>query len=494
MPLSDQIGGLDATALAELVAKKEVSASELLEATLARLDAAEPRLNAIAVDARDRARSQAAGPLTGRFAGVPFPLKDIAQDYAGMRMTMGAVPLRDNIAIRNSAYVDRCLAAGLVVIGSTATPELGLKGTTETILRGATRNPWNPDRTPGGSSGGAAALVAGRVVPMAGASDGGGSIRIPAAYCGLFGLKPSRGRVSEGPAIGESWEGAVCSHVLTRSVRDSAAMLDVLAGPEPGDPFVIPPPVRPYAQEVGADPGRLRIGFSARSPVGGAVAPEMTEAVAKAASLLESLGHHVEEAEPAIDGRLLARCYMGLYFGHVAALVDEVRREKKASESVFHPDTRALALLGRAMSAESFVQLQSHWNGFARALGAFHASYDLFLTPVTAMGPARIGELETPEFLQTMAKLTAVLGAGKLLLKSGIVDRLAYKNLERTPFTQLANLTFVPAMSVPLHWGADGMPVGVQFTARFGEEHILLRLAAQLEQAAPWADRAPDLQ
>ncbi|MCF3946156.1 amidase [Acidiphilium sp. AL] len=493
MALTGQLQEFDATALAALVAKGDVSAGELLEAALARIDAAEPRLNAVAVDMRDKAHKQAAGKLTGPFAGVPFLLKDILQDYAGSRMTLGAVALRDNIATRNAAYVDRCLAAGLVIIGSTATPELGLKATTETILHGATRNPWGLDRTPGGSSGGSAAAVAARILPMAGASDGGGSIRIPAAYCGLFGLKPSRGRISEGPANGEGWEGAVCSHVLTRSVRDSAAMLDVLAGPEPGDPFVIPPPARPYAQEVGADPGRLRIGFSTRSPIGGAVAPEMTDAVAKAATLLESLGHHVEEAEPDIDGGLLSRCYMGLYFGHVAALVDDIKRRKKIPESSFHPDTRALALLGRAMSAGAYVELQSHWNGFARALGAFHASYDLFLTPVTAMGPARIGELETPELLQTLSKLTTALHAGKLLLKSGIVDQLAYKNLERTPFTQLANLTFVPAMSVPLHWGEDGMPVGVQFTARFGEEHTLLRLAAQLEQVSPWANRKPNL-
>ncbi|MCW8306657.1 amidase [Acidiphilium sp. PA] len=479
----------DATGLAALIADGSLSAAEVLDATLARIDAAEPRLNAIAVDLRERGREQIAGPIAGPFAGVPFLLKDIFQEYAGARMTMGALPLKNHVAKTTSAYVERCRRAGLVIIGATTTPELGLKATTETMLHGATRNPWDLDRTPGGSSGGAAAAVAAGYVPMAGASDGGGSIRIPAAYCGLFGLKPSRGRVSEGPALGEGWEGAVCTHVLTRSVRDSAAMLDVLAGAEPGDPFVITPPARPFAAELGHDPGRLRIGFSVRSPVGGRVESDMIEGVHKTALLLESLGHHVEEAEPSIDGGLLARCYMGLYFGHVAAMTARICRETSCSASSFHPDTRALASLGRAMSAGAFVELRAHWNGFARALAEFHATYDLFLTPTTALGPARIGALDTPRPLQLLSAVIDRLGAGRLLLKSGIIDELSFKNLERTPFTQLANLTFVPAMSMPLHQGSDGLPVGVQFVARFGGEATLLRLAAQLEQAAPWAVR-----
>jgi amidase len=479
----------DATGLAALIADGSLSAAEVLDATLARIDATEPRINAIAVDLRERGREQSAGPIAGPFAGVPFLLKDIFQEYAGARMTMGALPLKDHVATTTSAYVERCRRAGLVIIGATTTPELGLKATTETMLHGATRNPWNLDHTPGGSSGGAAAAVAAGYVPMAGASDGGGSIRIPAAYCGLFGLKPSRGRVSEGPALGEGWEGAVCTHVLTQSVRDSAAMLDVLAGAEPGDPFVITQPERPFAAELDHDPGRLRIGFSMRSPVGGRVDPEMIKAVHKTAVLLESLGHHVEEAEPSIDGGLLARCYMGLYFGHVAAMTARIRRETLCAASSFHPDTRALALLGRAMSAGALVELRAHWNGFARALGEFHAHHDLFLTPTTALGPARIGALDTPRPVQLLSTVIDRLGAGRVLLKSGIVDELSFKNLERTPFTQLANLTFVPAMSVPLHQGQDGLPVGVQFVARFGAEATLLRLAAQLERAAPWSMR-----
>lgn len=489
----EELRNRDAVGLAALIAAGEISAAELLEATLARIDRAEAGINAIAVDLRERARAEVARGVVpgGPFAGVPFLLKDIFQEDAGVTMTMGTLALKDHVARTTCAYVRRVREAGFVIIGSTTTPELGLKATTETVLHGDTRNPWNLERTPGGSSGGAAAAVAAGYLPMAGASDGGGSIRIPASYCGLFGLKPSRGRVSEGPSIGEGWEGAVCTHVLTRSVRDSAAMLDVLAGAEPGDPFVIAPPARPFGAEVDAEPGRLRIGFSTRSPVGGRVDAEMIAAVTGTARLLEGLGHVVEEAAPDIDGELLARCYMGLYFGHVAAMTARIRRETGCAASAFHADTRALALLGRAMSAGEYVALREHWNGFARKLAAFHERYDLFLTPTTALGAARIGELDTPKRMQAIARLVDRLGVGKVLMKSGIVDDLAFRNLERTPFTQLANLTFVPAMSVPLHAGADGMPVGVQFVARFGAEAMLLRLAGQLERAAPWAGRMP---
>ncbi|MGC8530533.1 MAG: amidase [Acidiphilium sp.] len=483
----------DATAIAQLIAERKISEAEVLDATLARIDALEPKLNAIAVDTRDRARSQLASPQAGKFAGVPFLLKDLAQDYAGIRMTMGSRATRNNVPTTNATYVDRCLAAGLVIVATTATPELGLKAITETALHGASRNPWNTERTPGGSSGGSGAAVAARYVPMAGASDGGGSIRIPAAFCGLFGLKPSRGRIPEGPAAGELWEGAVCSHTLTRSVRDSAAMLDCLAGPAPGEPFNIAPPLRPYSEEVGVDPGRLRIGFSTRSPIGGRVDAENITAVREAAKLLESLGHYVEEAEPAIDGKALAQSYMTMYFAHVAALMAQVMAQTGAPATDFETDTRALALLGRALSAGDFVTSVHGWNNYARALGAFHQRYDLFLTPTVAMAPSKIGELATPPAQERLAKIAIALRAGKLMLKSGIIDDLAFRNLERTPFTQLANLCFVPSMSVPLHHSAEGLPVGVMFTAKFGGEDILFRLAAQLEQAAPWEQRRPPI-
>ena len=488
---TDELRDHDATSLAGLIRSGELSPDDLLDATLARIDSCDGRFNAIAAGLRDRARRQIAAGLNGPFAGVPFLLKDLGQDYEGAPMTMGAYAMRHHVAARSAYYVERCLRAGLVIAGTTTSPELGLKAITETRLHGATRNPWNPAHTPGGSSGGAAAAVAAGYVPMAGASDGGGSIRIPAAYCGLFGLKPSRGRVTAGPVFGEAWDGAVADHILTRSVRDSAAMLDCLSGPAPGDPFVIAPPARPFLAELGAAPGQLRIAFSLRSPIGGRVAPEIAAATRATAHLLDQLGHIVEEAEPAIDGTMLARCYMGMYYGQVAAALSTLKRRHGCREADFHPDTRAIAAIGRAMSAGAYAELREQWNDFARALGAFHETHDLYLTPTTALGPARIGELDSPAAVQALSRLISRAWAGGLLIRSGVVDDLAFRNLERTPFTQLANLTFVPAMSVPLHQGPDGMPIGMQFIARSGDEATLFRLAAQLEQAAPWAGRRP---
>jgi amidase len=481
----------DATGLAELIAEKQITAAEALEAAWAKINAGEPKLNALSQNFRARAEAQLAGPLTGPFAGVPFLLKDLDMDYAGEKLTMGSVAAKDFIAPHNAEITNRYLAAGLVITGSTNAPELGLKATTETTLHGATRNPWNTAHTPGGSSGGSGAAVAARYVPMAAAADGGGSIRIPAAYNGLFGLKPSRGRVPSGPDSGELWDGCVVTLAVSRSVRDSASLLDAMAGPDIGDPFIIAPPERPYTQEIGAKVEPLRIGFSTASPIGGRVDPDHKAAVLAAAKLLESLGHHVEEAAPAINGKDVARCYMGMYFGHVAAAVSKVRRLTGAAEEKFETDTRAIALLGRALSAEAYVAMRNEWNGFARAIGAFHQKFDIYLTPTTAMKPAKIGELVTPKSQERLAKLMILLRAGKLLLKSGIVDKLAFDSLERTPFTQLANMTFCPAMSVPLHWGADGLPVGVQFSAKFGAEGLLFRLAAQLETAQPWGGKIP---
>lgn len=481
----------DATGLADLIRAKQVPAIEVLDAACAAIDAGEPSLNALSQNCRERARAQLQNLPEGPFAGVPFLLKDFCQEYAGLPMTSGAVALKDHVPAENAGIVDRFLRAGLVILGSTTTPELALKATTETKLHGATRNPWDMGRTPGGSSGGSAAAVAAGYVPVAGAGDGGGSIRIPASFCGLFGLKPSRGRVPEGPRHGELWHGCVVSHVLTRSVRDSATMLDALHGPMPGDPFIIAPPARPYVRELGAPTGRLRIGFSTASPVGGRVDASNTAAVLDAANLLEALGHHVEEAAPAIDGGLLARCYMVMYHGAVAAQVDRICRETGKPESLFHSDTRALAMLGRAISASDYAAHHAHWNTFARALGAFHQRFDLYMTPAAAMRPARIGELETPAILQAVSIALASLRAGKLLLKTGIAEKLAFDNLERTPFTQLGNMTFGPGMSVPLGQDAEGLPIGVLFNARFGEEDLLIRLASQLEQAAPWRVRRP---
>ncbi len=470
----------DATGLAELVRTKQVSAAELLEAAISRADAVEPKLNAIVQRLDALGRTTTAQPSSGPFAGVPFLLKDYGQELDGVPNFCGSAANKNNIAHGDSSYTARCKAAGLVIFGRTATPEFALKGVTEPEAFGPTRNPVNPEHTPGGSSGGAAAVVAAGIVPMAGASDGGGSIRIPASYCGLFGLRPSRGRVPYGPHHAEGWEGASSEHVLTRSVRDSAAMLDVLAGAASGDPFTIAPPAFSFTTLAQRAPGRLRIGFCTRSPIGTEVDPEVTEAVHRTAKQLESLGHQVEEAEPAIDGLALAKSFFTMYLGQVAANM-RACRALGAREDQFELDTRALGLLGDALAAGEYVHERRKWNGYARALGEYFTRFDLYLLPSAACTAPRIGQLATPALQRVAIKPILALGLGKALLKSGQVDKMVRDNLRYTPFTQLSNLTGTPSMSCPLATSSSGLPIGVQFVAPFGEEGRLLALAAQLE-------------
>ncbi|MES2721345.1 MAG: amidase [Pseudomonadota bacterium] len=481
----------DALGLAALVSSKQVTPAELLDCALARAATVNPTLNAIVIPMHEIARTRVADELRGPFAGVPFLIKDIAQDYAGVASTAGSRAFRHYVPATHSEYVNRALAAGLVIFGKTNTPELALKGTTEPELWGPSRNPWNPQYTTGGSSGGSAAAVAAGIVPMAGASDGGGSIRIPAAYCGLFGLRPSRGRVPAGPRHAEFWHGASSEHVVSRSVRDSAAMLDALQGPDPGAPFHIQAPARPYLEEVGRDPGKLRIGYSTRSPLGLGVDANAVKAIENCVALLRQLGHEVEEATPAIDGQELAECFLTMYMGQTAANMAEAQRLHGAREQDFELDTRALGLLGRALSAGDYTRSLFKWNGFSRALSTFFQTYDLYLTPTQACLPARIGEQKTPAWQEAALKPLLALGLGKLLLQSGQVEKMASESLRRVPFTQLSNLTGTPSMSVPLYWTSDGLPLGAQFVAPFGDEALLFRLASQLEQAQPWFGRVP---
>lgn len=482
----------DALGLAELVRAGDVHPTELAEEAIRRAEALQPALNFLVTPLFERGRAAARGTLPdGPFRGVPFLLKDILQDLAGVRTTSGSAAMAEYVPERDAEVVRRFREAGLVFLGKTSVPELGLLAVTEPEAFGATRNPWDPERTPGGSSGGAAAAVAAGVVPVAGANDGGGSIRIPASHCGLFGLKPTRGRVPLGPAYGEVWEGASIDHALTRTVRDSAALLDAIAGPDAGAPYTIVPPERPYAEEVGRAPGRLRVGFSVRSPLGTPVHPECVEAVRRTAALLEELGHQVEEAEPEIDGHAVARCYFVLYFGQVAATLDRVEEASPGASRKAELATRSLAAIGRALPASDYVRSKQRWNDFARAMAGFHARYDLFLTPVVAEPPVRIGELAPRRLERLQMQLVSGLRLGRLVPFLRLVDRLATESLSRTPFTQLANLTGQPAMSVPLHWTPEGLPVGAHFTAPFGDEATLFRLAAQLEEARPWFDRRP---
>ncbi len=484
----------DALGLAELVKKKKVSAAELVEEAITRIEAGNPKLNAVIHTMYDIGRKAAKGKLPdGPFTGVPFALKDLLDAYAGVPLTGGCRAYRNFVPSRDSELVARYKRAGLVVIGKTNLPEFGLVAYTEPDLFGPCRNPWDLERTPGGSSGGSAAAVAAGFIPMASGGDGGGSIRIPSANCALFGLKPSRGRNPTGPDYGELWQGATVGHVISRSVRDSAAALDSLNGPDPGAPYAIAPPERPYAQEIKKDPGKLRIAFSSVSPVGKGVDKECVDTVKKTAKLLAGLGHKVEEAAPPVAFRELAIGYFTMYLGEMAADVRIVKDTfgRKAAKREVELVTRTLALLGRAVSSGEFVAAIREWDKAARVMGTFFEKYDLFLTPTTARPPVKIGELKPKPAEVVLMKIVNALGAGKLMKATGIVEQLAIDNLAATPFTQLANLTGLPAMSVPMHWTKDGLPCGAHFVAPFGQEARLLRLAAQLEKAAPWFDRRP---
>jgi amidase len=486
----------DALGLAELVSRGQVTAAELCEAAIERIERVNPRLNAVVMPMYDLGRKDAASPLPeGPFTGVPLLIKDLHYAYAGVPMSSGCKALQHFVPDHDGEMVVRFKQAGAVIIGKTNTPEFGLMGITEPELFGPCRNPWNTERTPGGSSGGAAAAVAAGMVPMASGGDGGGSIRIPAAYCGLFGLKPSRGRNPTGPYHGRLWQGAVQNHVITRSVRDSAAMLDATQGADAGAPYEIRPPEGSYLEEVATEPGRLKIAFNTISPIGTPVHPECIKAVEDAARLLEALGHHVEEARPEVDGLGLAKSYLAMYFGEVAADIEALEPvlKRKAKPGDMEAFTYTLGLLGQSFSSGSLVEALRLWDRAARQMGRFFGRYDLYLTPTTAHPPAMIGELMPKPMEAALIKTVNALKLGWLLKASGIVDSLAQQSLARTPFTQLANLCGLPAMSAPLYWTSDEMPLGVQFIGPFGDEATLFRLAGQLETARPWFERKPQV-
>jgi amidase len=424
---------------------------------------------------------------------VPFLVKDLdgylaGEPYAGgCRALVGFVPQRD------AELMARFRRAGIIFVGKTATPELGILGVTEPALRGPTRNPWNPDHTPGGSSGGSAACVAARVVPMAHGGDGGGSIRIPASACGLFGLKPTRARNPVGPEVGEGWGGFVQQHVLTRSVRDSAAMLDATQGTEPGAPYVAPPRARPYVEELGTPPGRLRIAFSPGSLFGKNTHPDCVAAVQDAVKLCQELGHELVEEAPRFEREELVRAYLTVVAANVAVLLEEMGglRGKPVGPTDVEPPTWAFAQIGQMLSAADLQKARDAMHRAGRMMATFHERYDLFLDATLAYPPVRVGELALKP-----AEAAALAVLRKVPVKAvfmKLLDTLAANSLERTPNTQLFNQTGQPAMSVPLYWNAAGLPIGVQFAARFGDEATLFRLASQLEQARPWAGRKPPM-
>lgn len=480
----------DATGLARLVADRQVTPAELMAVARARLAEVNPRLNAVVRDVP----CDPDAPRTGPFAGVPFLIKDLGQDYAGLPSSQGSRSLQDLPVAEHSTIVQRWLDAGLMIFGKTNLPEFGAKGITESEAWGPARNPWDLDRTPGGSSGGSAAAVAAGIVPAAGANDGGGSIRIPAACCGLVGLKPGRGLTSFGPGASEMMHGAAVQGVVCRSVRDSAAMLDVIAGGEPGGPYVPAAPPSSYLSAVDRDPGRLRIGVRVPSAITPEPDPEAYAAVEAAVRALTELGHDVEELpEAPYDDAALAAEFLLAWFTVISWEVAEAKRLTGARDDAFERDTRIMAALGAATSGPAYVDAVERRHRHARRLTTYFETYDLLLTPTLATPPPRIGAFDLPAPLRVASDALLRTRTARLLTHTPIVDDMVQKNLGWVPYTQLANVTGRPAISLPLHWTAEGLPLGVQLVAPLGGEPLLISLAARLEEAVPWADRRPPL-
>jgi len=473
------VAWLDATAQAELVRKGDISPRELVDDAIARIERLNPTLNAVIHPRFDKARADAAALAAGPFRGVPFLLKDILGMQSGEPYHMGLRRLRDLGVMLpiDSYFTQKIQSAGFVILGRTNVPELGTLCQTESEAYGPCRNPWNLDHSTGGSSGGSSCAVAAGLVPAAHANDGGGSIRIPASECGLVGLKPSRGRTSFGPAAGAPVGGMVSDGVVTRSVRDTAAILDALAGNMPGDTFVAPPPLRPYSDEVGAPSGTLRIGLMT-APPGGAFQPhaDCVAAANTAAKTLASLGHHVEEAHPdALDQPELGHHFTVMYSTHIARTVELIGSLTGGPfiEAELDAVNWGMKILGDATPALQYLATVDWLYEFTRRIAEWHAGgFDLLLTPTIAEPPPRLGELvPTP---------TNALAVGMR------ASQIACWTL---PF----NLTGQPAISLPLHWNADGLPIGVQLVAAYGREDVLLRVAVVLEDAMPWRNRRPAL-
>ncbi|WP_137156925.1 amidase [Rhizobium sp. FKL33] len=487
---------LDAIDIADAIRRGEFSASEALETAIARTEARNPALNAIVTPLYDKARAEAAAPLgEGRLAGVPFLVKDLLANIAGEPTSMGNRFWRTRPAARDSEMVRRFRAAGLTIFGKTNTPEFGLTPYTESLTLGPARNPWDATRSPGGSSGGSAAAVAARIVPMASGGDGGGSIRIPASACGLFGLKPTRARTPSGPDIGEGWNGYVVEHVLTRSVRDSALMLDLTQGSDVGAPYWAPPPADSYLACVGAAPDRLKIAVSARPLMGKTVDAEVIAGFDEVVSLLADLGHEVVEAAPPLDRERFSIDFVTILAAELRADLEETAEAAGSSlrHQDFDPQSFGLGLFGSALSASDYARASRRLLLAARGVVGFFEDYDLLLTPTLAKPPIPVGSLLPTEAEKRLIKLVSTIRAGWLLKKMGLVKQLAETTFEFMPWTAVFNVTGQPAMSVPLCWSSAGLPIGMQFVGRFGDEAMLFRLAGQLEAARPWAGRKPDM-
>jgi amidase len=464
----DELGQLDGVAQAELVRSGEMSALELVEAAIARIEALNPAVNAVITPAFDAARRQASEPLpVGPLAAVPFLLKDFAAEWEGVRFAEGSAFPGEYVSPQDQEIVARYRRAGLMLCGKTNTPEFALQPTTEPARFGPTRNPWDLELSAGGSSGGSAAAVAAGMVPLAHANDGGGSIRIPAAFCGVFGLKPTRGRNPLGPRYGDVLSGLMAEHVVSRTVRDSAAALDATHGAQAGDPYVIPAPDGPYLAAVDAEPPRLRVALTTEPFTDVEVDPACAAAAQKVAEMCAGLGHDVTEASPSVARDELEGHFVAMWAAFTAWVrIDwEERMGRTVAEGDFGPVAWALAQQGRALDAGSYLKHVQEVQKIARHVGDFFEQVDVVLTPTTAVPPPPLGVMTRREGLSTVRRCAA--------------------------YTTLANITGQPAMSVPLIWTGDQRPLGVQFIGRFGDETMLFRLAGQLERAHPWAARRP---
>lgn len=473
--MSDDLARLDATAQAELVRSGAASPAELVDAAIARIEAVNGEINAVIHPLFDEARKAAREQLPdGPFKGVPILLKDLGASVAGHPLHLGMRFLKEAgfRAPLDSYLWQRLRDAGFVVVGRTNTPELGILPTTEPDAYGPTRNPWDLSRSPAGSSGGSAAAVASGMVPVAHANDGGGSIRLPASACGLVGLKPTRQRVSLGPLVGDAMSGLSVDLAVSRTVRDTAGVLEAVEGPAPGDPYVAPAPARPYTQEVGADPGALRVGLVVEPFLDVTPDPLVVEAARDAARLLESLGHSVEEAGPqGVSDFDVVDTFLTRWMAGQAATLDELGAlmGRRPGPDDVEPLTWALAGEGWRRSAASYLEAVSQHQMITRMVAAWHESgFDLMLTPTMGEPPVPLGTFDDsgPEPLAAIERGTLTAA-----------------------FTALFNATGQPAISLPLHWTEDGLPVGIQLAAAYGREDVLLRVAAQLEEARPWSAR-----
>lgn len=485
----------DALGLAELVKKGAVSPSELLEEAIRRAERVDPKINAIVVDMKDIGRERARGPLPeGTFRGVPFLMKELGTAYAGVPLRGASRLYEHNVSPRHAVMTERYLEAGLVVFGKTNAPEFGVLPTTEPALYGPTHNPWRLGYSPGGSSGGAAAAVAAGIVPMAHGGDGGGSIRIPASCCGIFGFKPTRARNPVGPEVSELFYGFAAEHVLCRTVRDSAAALDATAGPEPTALYHAPAPYKGFLAALKEKPEKLRIAFTSEPLLRADTHPDNTRAVEDVAKLLVDLGHDVEPARPTFDVHAFSKAF----FLHFSALVaaELIAAEEKLGRPTKLGDvertTWLLNLIGRSTDAGTFMYHRRKLFEVQREIAGFFQKYDVLLTPTLGKPPVRHGTIVATGWEGMLQDVVARVARPGLLKLPGLLDRAVDRAYGFSPYTPVFNVTGQPSASVPLHFNAEGLPIGTMLTGRFGEDARLFRLCAQIEEARPfWVKRPP---